>query len=137
MAYGLKKISPLDLKPSTGIGVKLPFMSPSVFTTVYTTKEQLKYNIINYMLTDVGERPMNPNFGMGLRSRLFESITRSTTDEIKQSIQSQIEATFPIVQIQQLDIIGKPDVNSIIIQFSYTIKTSKEVDSILLKIQNA
>lgn len=136
MAYGLKKISPLDLKPSTGVGVKLPFAAASVFTTVYTTKEQLKYNILNYMLTDLGERPMNPNFGMGLRSRLFESITESTLDDIKQSIQTQIENMFPVVQIQRLDVIGQPGYSSINIQFSYTIKTSKETDSILLKIQN-
>jgi phage baseplate assembly protein W len=136
VAYNLRKISPLDFKASTGIGVKIPFTSDSVFTTVYTTKEQLKYNIINYMLTDLGERPMNPNFGMGLRSRLFESITSSTIDEIKQSIQTQIEATFPNVQIQQLDVIGQPNTSSINIQFSYTIKNSRETDSILLKIQN-
>lgn len=136
MAYGLKKISPLDLKPSTGIGVKLPFTAPGVFTTVYTTKEQLKYNILNYMLTDLGERPMNPNFGMGLRSRLFESISENTLEDMKQSIQTQIENIFPVVQIQRLDVIGQPGYNSINIQFSYTIKTSKETDSILLKIQN-
>ena len=88
------------------------------------------------MLTDLGERPMNPNFGMGLRSRLFESITQSTLDDIKQSIQTQIENMFPVVQIQKLDVIGEPGYSSINIQFSYTIKTSKEVDSILLKIQN-
>jgi len=51
MAYGLKKISPLDLKPSTGIGVKIPFSSDAVFQSIYTTKEQTKYNIINYLLT--------------------------------------------------------------------------------------
>jgi phage baseplate assembly protein W len=136
MAYGLKKISPLDLKPSTAIGVKLPFAASSVFTSVYTTKEQLKYNILNYMLTDLGERPMNPSFGMGLRSRLFESITQSNLEDIKQSIQTQIENMFPIVQIQRLDVIAQPGYNSINIQFSYSIKTSKETDSILLKIQN-
>lgn len=136
MAYNLRKISPIDFKPSTGVGVKLPFAAENVFSTVYTTKEQLKYNIINYMLTDLGERPMNPNFGMGLRSRLFESITQSTLDDIKQSIQTQIENMFPVVQIQRLEVIGEPGYSSINIQFSYTIKTSKEVDSILLKIQN-
>ena len=136
MAYNLRKISPIDLKPSTGVGVKLPFTAENVFTTVYTTKEQLKYNIINYMLTDLGERPMNPNFGMGLRSRLFESITQITLDDIKQSIQTQIENMFPVVQIQRLDVIGEPGYSSINIQFSNTIKTSKETDSILLKIQN-
>lgn len=136
MAYNLRQISTLDLKPSTGIGVKLPFAAPSVFTVVYTTKEQLKYNIINYMLTDVGERPMNPNFGMGLRSRLFESITESTADEITQSIRTQIEFTFPIIEIQKLNVLGDPDRSNITIQFSYFIKNSKETDGILLKIQN-
>lgn len=136
MAYNLRKISPIDFKPSTGIGVKIPFSANNVFTVVYTTKEQLKYNIINYMLTDLGERPMNPNFGMGLRSRLFESITESTIEEIQESIRTQIEANFPNVQIKQLDVIGEPDTNSIKIQFSYTIKSSKETDGILLKIQN-
>jgi len=136
VAYNLRQISPLDLKPSTGIGVKLPFSVKSVFTTVYTTKEQLKYNIINYMLTDIGERPMNPNFGMGLRSRLFESITQSTADEITQSIQNQIETMFPMIQIQNLNVLGDPDRSSINIQFSYFIKNSKETDGILLKIQN-
>lgn len=136
MAYNLRKISPIDFKASTGVGVKLPFSADGVFTTIYTTKEQLKYNIINYMLTDLGERPMNPNFGMGLRSRLFESITSSTIEDIKQSIQTQIESTFPNVQIQRLDVIGQPEINSINIQFSYTIKSSKETDTVLLKIQN-
>ena len=136
MAYNLRQISPIDFKPSTGVGVKLPFSAENVFTTVYTTKEQLKYNIINYMLTDLGERPMNPNFGMGLRSRLFESITSSTIEDLKQSIQTQIQSMFPNVQIQQLNVIGQPDTNSINIQFSYIIKSSKETDGILLKIQN-
>jgi phage baseplate assembly protein W len=88
------------------------------------------------MLTDLGERPMNPNFGMGLRSRLFESITQSTVEDMKQSIQTQIENAFPNVQITQLNIIGQPDRSTINIQFSYTIKSSKETDGILLKIQN-
>lgn len=88
------------------------------------------------MLTDLGERPMNPNFGLGLRSRLFESITSSTIEEIKQSIQTQVESMFPNVQIQQLDVIGEPGTNSINIRFSYTIKSSKETDGILVKIQN-
>jgi len=55
---------------------------------------------------------------------------------MKQSIQTQIENAFPNVQITQLNIIGQPDRSTINIQFSYTIKSSKETDGILLKIQN-
>jgi hypothetical protein len=56
MAYNLRNINVLDLKPSTGVGVAIPFSNRTAFTTVYTTKEQLKYNIINFLLTDKGER---------------------------------------------------------------------------------
>lgn len=136
MAYGLKKISPLDLKPSTAIGVMIPFSAPAVFSSVYTTKDQIKYNIINYLLTDPRERPFNPTFGAGLRARLFEQITQMTFDEIKQSIRTQMENYFPQIEIVTLDIIGNPDYNSINIKFSYRLLRSNENDSVILTIQN-
>jgi phage baseplate assembly protein W len=136
MAYGLKQISPLDLKPSTAIGVKIPFQAQSVFTSVYTTKDQLKYNIINYLLTDPRERPFNPNFGAGLRARLFEQIDQYTFEDMKQSIRTQIENQFPQIQITTLNIIGNPDYNSINIKFSYKLLRSNENDSVILTIQN-
>ncbi len=136
MAYGLKQISPLDLKPSTAIGVKVPFQTENVFTSIYTTKDQLKYNIINYLLTDPRERPFNPNFGAGLRARLFEQIDQYTFEDMQQSIRTQMENQFPQIQITTLDIIGNPDYNSINIKFSYRLLRSNENDSVILTIQN-
>lgn len=136
MAYGLKQISPLDLKPSTAIGVSIPFSAENVFQSVYTTKDQLKYNIINYLLTDPKERVFNPTFGAGLRARLFEQIDQATFDEIKQSIRTQMENQFPQVEVTTLDIIPSPDYNSVNIKFSYRLLRSKENDSVILTIQN-
>lgn len=136
MAYGLKKISPLDLKPSTAIGVALPFSADNVFTSVYTTKDQLKYNIINFLLTDPRERVFNPLFGAGLRARLFEQIDQNSFEELKQSIRTQVEANFPQIEIVVLDIIGNPGYNSINIKFSYRLLRSNENDSVILTIQN-
>ena len=136
MAFGLKQISPLDLKPSTAIGVKIPFDAENVFSSVYTTKEQLKYNIINYLLSDPRERVFNPTFGAGLRARLFEQIDQATFDDIKQSIMTQMENQIPQVQVTTLDIIPSPDYNSVNIKFSYRLLRSKENDSVILTIQN-
>ena len=137
MAYGLKKISPLDLKPSTGIGVSIPFSSPVAFFSVYSTKDQIKYNLINYLLTDPRERPFNPYFGAGLRSRLFEQIDVGSFEEIKQSIKNQVEAYFPQIKVTKLDIIGNPDYNAINIRFSYVLLRSNENDSVTITIQNS
>lgn len=136
MAYGLKQISPLDLKPSTAIGVKIPFEAENVFSSVYTTKDQTKYNLINYLLTDPRERPFNPTFGAGLRARLFEQIATTTFEDIEQSLKTQIQANFPQIEISQLSVSGNPDYNSINIKFSYRLLRSNENDSVTLTIQN-
>jgi phage baseplate assembly protein W len=136
MAYGLKQISPLDLKPSTAIGVKIPFDAENVFQSVYTTKDQIKYNIINFLLTDPGERVFNPTFGAGIRARLFEQIDAQSFEEIEQSIRTQMENQFPQVEIVNLNVIPNPDYNSINIKFSYRLLNSNENDSVILTVQN-
>ena len=71
MARELPRIIPVDINKRQAIGVKLPFDSPSVFTSTFTTKEQVKSNLINLLLTYPGERVLNPQFGVGLRNYLF------------------------------------------------------------------
>ena len=48
-------------KTRVGIGVNLPLSEGGVFTPNYTTAEAIKTNLINYFLTNPGERPGNPN----------------------------------------------------------------------------
>ena len=136
MAYGLKKISPLDLRPSTAIGVAIPFQAENVFTSVYTTKEQIKYNLINFLLTNPGERVFNPNFGAGIRAKLFEQIGQESLEQIQQSIQTQVELNFPQIEIKQLSVIGNPDYQTINVKFSYRLLRSNENDSVTLTIQS-
>ena len=136
MAYNLKTIPTVDLRPSTGVGVKIPFSSNSVFTTVYSSKEQVKYNIINYLLTDTRERPLNPGFGAGLRSKIFEQINQKTEEEIKISLTSKLQNTFPYINIRDFSIEMQPSLNSIQIKFSYEFVNTKETDDINLTIQN-
>jgi hypothetical protein len=137
MAYNLVQIPIADLRPSTALGVAIPFSAPNVFTSVYTTLEQTKYNIINFMLTDTRERPFNPNFGAGLRSRLFEQIVETDLDSLKTTISNQIESYFPNVLVNSLNIQGNPDDNSISVELTYSLKNIKSSDSLVLKIQNA
>lgn len=134
MAYNLRNINVLDLRPSTGIGVALPFNAPGVFRTVYTTREQLKYNIINFLLTDQRERIFNPNFGANIRSKVFEQISTETLDELDSLIRTGIQRYFPNVIITQLTFGGNPDENFLKIQFSYTINNTGESDIVTLSL---
>jgi len=136
MAYNARKISPLDLRPSTGIGVKIPFSALNVFDTVYSTKDQTKYNLINFLLTDPRERPFNPNFGAGLRSFLFEQLGTNTAEDLQTMLISQIESNFPNVNIVNLTVTSDVNTGAINIEFSYNIRNTKESDEVLLTIQN-
>ena len=136
MAYQVRNINPLDLKPSTGIGVAIPFSAKSVFTTVYTTQEQLKYNIINYLLTGRKERVFVPNFGAGLRDLLFENITEESLQNIEITVRSGIEINFPNINITQLFITTDIDKHTININFSYEIINTGINDEININFQN-
>jgi phage baseplate assembly protein W len=134
MAYNLKQINVLDLKPSTGIGVALPFDTPAVFQTVYTTKDQLKYNIINYLLTNSRERLYNPNFGANIRAQLFEQIGLDTFDTLEVQIRAGLEHYFPNITIVSLTVSGDPDRNLVTIQFSYKINNTSESDNVIINL---
>jgi len=134
MAYNLRNINVLDLKPSTGVGVALPFSTPAVFQTVYTTQEQLKYNIINFLLTNKRERIFNPDFGGDIRSKLFNQITVDTLDVLENQISTGIAKYFPNITITNLTFGGNLEQNEIIINFAYTINNTNQSDSILINL---
>ena len=46
------RVNPLDLQKNIVIGVSLPFNAKGVFNKTYSTKEQIKSNLINLLLTD-------------------------------------------------------------------------------------
>ena len=119
MAFGAKRIYPIDTNPGTGVGVAIPFNAPGVFKTTYTTREATKSNLINFFLTNKGERYLNPTFGGGLRAFLFQQITEGNTEDLKQDIQQQLGLYFPQVIVESLNIDSYPDINQINIVLKY------------------
>jgi phage baseplate assembly protein W len=132
MAFEVKKINPLDLNPNTGVGVELNYASPGVFTTTYTTAEATKNNLINYLLTGQGERYLNPTFGLGLQSFIFEQLNANTEVAIEQIIQTQIQELFPAIQVDTLTITQEQDTGQLNINLTFTI--GQEADSINITI---
>ena len=77
------RINPIDIQLDRAIGVSLPFNGEGVFNSTYTTNEQVKSNLLNVILTEPGERVFKPNFGVGLRSHLFENNVNKENDAIQ------------------------------------------------------
>ena len=116
------RVNPLDLQGNIGLGVSLPFDGPSgPFNSTYSTKTQIKSNLINLLLTNKGERVFNPEFGADLKTILFEGITEDTSELIKELINFNVSIFVPEVQI--IDILVSPALeynnNSISITIKY------------------
>ena len=57
-----------------------------MFNSTFSTKDQIKSNLINLLLTYKGERVENPEFGADLPRLLFESISDETYIKIQDQI---------------------------------------------------
>lgn len=121
MAYGAKQIFPNDLRPRTAIGFELPINGNAVFTPNYQTKDAVKNNLINYFLTNPGERPGNPTFGAGLRKYIFTQIGDENLDFIKEDIQQKIVQNFPNILLNSVIMTQDPDFNRIRVSINYSI----------------
>ena len=103
MARIIQSKFPIDLQPSRAVGFGFPLDGDAVFIPTYTTREQIKANLVNYLLTNKGERVFRPLFGADLRSLLFEQILDVTTEELKSTIQNNISIYFPSVVVKEIE----------------------------------
>ena len=132
MAFGAVQISPNDTLPRVGIGVDIPFIAGGVFTPNYLSRQAVKNNLINYFLTNPGERPGNPEFGGGLRRFIFEQISTGTLEFLKEDIQAKIATQFPNVVLVNLNVLSNPDYNSVTVEIYYSIANTGTNDNLTL-----
>ena len=135
MAFEAKRIEPIDLQPRKAVGVALPFAGKAVFNLTYETKEAIKSNLINFLLTGKGERYMNPTFGSGLRNLLFSNINRDTTDSIEFLVRDGIRDYFPNLITKEMNIETKEDNNLVVFNMSYEIKGTQVEDEVTINFE--
>ncbi len=134
MSYIIRNINPLDVTPSKGIGVSIPFDGPTGLNITYTSKDAIRTNLLNFLLTGSRERILNPNFGSGLRNQIFEIISSGTLDDMKDMIYSYVHNQFPIVKIEELII--TPEEHTITVYFRYSVLNTNITDDISLNFNN-
>jgi len=128
------RINPLDLQ-KVAIGIAVPFDDPSVFKFNYSTKDQIKSNLINLLLTNKGERVMNPEYGTGILNSLFDPLNESTYNNIREKISMSV-GTFMSKEISVKNIEFSPneDGNTLYLTISYTINLSGQQDEITIQL---
>ena len=102
--YLFRNIDILDTKPSTGVGIKIPFDGATGINTTFTTQDAIKSNLLNFLLTGKRERVLNPGFGSGLRELMFQPITDELRGDMENLIIGGVNEFFPNIQINDLTI---------------------------------
>jgi phage baseplate assembly protein W len=113
----------------SGFSPKLPLAldADSGYALNTTLKEVARQNFKNLVLTSPGERIMDPEFGVGIRSYLFENNSPATYGQIEARIRQQAQKYLPYIEIDQVQF-GTQDVNPDIsdnflgVRISYIIK---------------
>lgn len=130
MAFNPKQIYPNDLNPSKAIGIDLPLNGDSVFKPNYQTKDAIKSSLINFFLTNPGERYLNPLFGAGLRAFIFEQIEDNNINSLLSTINSLLQQYFTNINVESLDILKQEDNNTIVVVLKYSINNTNISDTI-------
>lgn len=130
MAFGAKKIFPIDQKPGTAVGIAIPFNAPAVFFSTYTTQDAIRNNLLNFFLTNQTERYLNNQFGANLRAFIFEQITNDNLNGLKENIQSLIAQYFTNIRVDSLNILQQPDYNEITVDLKYSIINTGITDQV-------
>ncbi len=129
------RIDPLDLNTRKALGVRIPFNKKNIFDFNYTTKDQIKSNLINLLLTSPGERFHEPTYGVGMRDYLFEQNSEEMSSKIgslKKIISKKLSTHIPQIRLNTLKV--SPNNNNLIVNINYTILLDNDTNQISLQL---
>jgi phage baseplate assembly protein W len=107
---------------SLGVALPLQIDSADGFRMLKKIKELAKQNFKMLILTNPGERVMEPNFGVGIKRYLFENFGQNTMAEIDSKIREQTGIYMPAVNIRNITFGNSdPDNNYLGLVIEYSI----------------
>ena len=88
----------------TSYSVRLPITLDDTdgFGMIKDIQEMIRQNLKMLILTNPGERMMDPNFGVGMRQFLFQTYSENVYSEIDSKIREQVSIYIPAVKIQDV-----------------------------------
>ena len=102
-----------------------------------TLKQTFQQNLKMLVLTMPGERPMIPEFGVGIYKFLFEGTTDETFSEIAQSIKEQVDFYIASITLQKIDFFTSDEdaslqINEVRVSIKYNILPFNESDELII-----
>jgi len=114
---------------SYSVALPITYDSGTGFTMLKRIKDVAKQNFKMLILTNPGERVMEPSFGVGLKRYLFENFSENVYAEIDTRIREQVNIFMPAIAIQEIEFASSnQDSGTLAIFISYAIPAIAESD---------
>ena len=119
-------------------GFEYPTNSGTLFNPTYSAFEAAKTNLRNLLLTAKGERIMQPEFGTGLHSFLFEQMDDSFEERLKETITNSVNFWLPYISIEEIDVNmtdEMKDKNTAELKLSFTVGNQIETQEVTFTVE--
>ena len=106
------------------LGVRLPITRNSIhgYTMIDDINTLIRQNLKMLILTSPGERVMIPDFGVGVRTYLFENFSDTIFVDLTNAIKKQAQKYLPVIVIDDIKFDSSDkDRNMLGIQITYSI----------------
>ena len=95
-------------------------------------KELAVFNLKNIILTNPGERIMQPSFGVGIKRYLFEQANPGTQLEIRNQMIAQVKRYAPYIDVISIDISSEDNTLNLILK--YEVSTAEIAGELVLTV---
>jgi phage baseplate assembly protein W len=98
--------------------------------TVHKDEDAVKESITNLLLTDRGERLMQPSLGANLRSMLFENITPGILKLIEDQVKTTLDLYEPRAEVINVAVTSNIDDNVVRVKVTFYILNNQQPISV-------
>ena len=120
MAESAKEI---DLDPRKYVGLSFPLRSDNNndFALTKNSLQQARHNLRNLLLTQVGERVGQLEFGSNLRALIFEPDDKNLPIKIEEEVRRATSRWLPYINIQNVQTLSDDgNKNKVFVQVSFS-----------------
>jgi phage baseplate assembly protein W len=109
-----------------------PRLGPGGDVALVSAEEDIRQAIRVILETTPGERPMRPDFGVGLRALVFAPLSRGTISLVQFRVEQALTLWEPRVEVRQVDVRVDPDRPAVLlIGIRYLVRQTNSFDNLV------
>jgi phage baseplate assembly protein W len=118
-------VNPLGVSPAfLGKGWAFPVCVEAGQVATAAYDEDVRQAILIVLGTDPGERIMRPDFGAGLSAFVFEPMTPTTLEALRQRVQEALVDWEPRIDVEKVTVTAVPDEGKVLIDMAYRVRAT-------------